>query len=385
MKQVAIIKCESYDYLAVKKAVEKGINLIGGMEKFVNQGENILLKPNLLSAASPEKGVTTHPAVFRAVAELCLAAGAQVSYGDSPPAGNALGAAKKSGLAAIADELGLELSDFKTGREILFEDGRQNKKFVIAQGVLDSDGIVSLPKLKTHGLVRYTGCVKNQFGCIPGVLKAEFHVRLPNALNFARMLVDLNDLISPRLYIMDAIAAMEGNGPRNGNLRQMNALLFSEDPIALDATACRLINLKPEIVPTIRFGMEFGSGTYLEEEIELVGDSFHDLKNDSFDVDRSPVRPYQAGGFSRFLNNRLVPKPVLDGNACARCGICVSMCPANPKAVNWDHGDESKPPVYDYGRCIRCYCCQEVCPEGVISLRVPPLRKTLVWLRLMPN
>ena len=385
MKQVAIIKCESYDYQAVKKAVEKGISLVGGIGKFVNQGEKILLKPNLLSASAPEKGVTTHPAVFKAAAELFLAAGAVVSYGDSPPTGNTQGAAKKSGLTAIADELGLKTADFKTGREVLFEEGRQNKKFVIAQGVLESDGVISLPKLKTHGLVRYTGCVKNQFGCIPGVLKGEFHVKLPDALNFAKMLVDLNNLIMPRLYIMDGIEAMEGNGPRGGNLRRMNVLLFSEDPIALDATACRLINLNPEIVPTIKFGMEFGAGTWLPEEIELLGDNFDELKLDNFEVDRTPVRPFKAGGIARFINNRLVPKPVINVNECSKCGICVSMCPADPKAVNLDDGDKTKAPIYDYGLCIRCYCCQEMCPEGAITLKVPPLRKALRGLRLMPN
>jgi len=361
----------------VKAAVERGMGLLGGVESFAQRGEKILLKPNLLSAAPPEKCVITHPSVFRAVAEAFIASGAEVSYGDSPAIGSTAGTAKKAGLQAVAEALNIGLADFKTGVEIFFEEGRQNRKFVIAKGVLDCDGVVSLPKLKTHGLEKFTGCVKNQFGCIPGVLKGEYHVKLPDAWDFGKMLVDLNRFVGPRLYIMDGIEAMEGNGPRSGRPRRMNMLLFSEDPVALDATVLRLIGLNPEYVPTTKFGSEFGAGTYNEKEIELVGDNFDDFKIPDFDIDKTPAANRNESGFARFMGNRLVPRPVIVKEKCVTCGICVTMCPARPKAVDWFDGDESKPPTYNYDSCIRCYCCQEVCPEGAVELKAPFIRKLL--------
>jgi len=375
--KVAIIGCETYHNDMVKAAVEKGIGLLGGVDMFALKGEKILLKPNLLSASTPEKCVTTHPSLFRAVAEAFIAGGAVVSYGDSPAIGSTKGAAKKAGLQAVAEDLNIGLADFKTGVEIFFEGGRQNRKFVISKGVLNSDGVVSLPKLKTHGLEKFTGCVKNQFGCIPGVLKGEYHVKLPDAWDFGKMLVDLNRFINPRLYIMDAIEAMEGNGPRSGRPRRMNMLLFSSDPVALDATVLRLIGLNPEYVPTVKFGSEFGAGTHNEEDIDLVGDNFDDFKIPDFDIDRTPAAARAEGGFARFIGNRLVSKPVIEEEQCVTCGICVEMCPANPKAVNWFDGDTSRPPTYNYDTCIRCYCCQEVCPEGAIALKAPVIRKLL--------
>ncbi|MBW1710154.1 MAG: DUF362 domain-containing protein [Deltaproteobacteria bacterium] len=384
MTKVALVRCDSYDHEEVKQAVEKGLNLLGGAEKFAKKGERLLFKPNLLVSDPPEKCVTTHPAVFKAAAEVFLATGANITYGDSPGTGYTLRAAKKSGIANVADELNLELADFKTGEEIFYEEGRQNKKFIIAKGVLESDGVISLPKLKTHGLMRYTGCVKNQFGCIPGILKGEFHVKLPNPLHFAKMLVDLNNFIKPRLYIMDGIYGMEGNGPRGGDPKKLNMLLLSEDPIALDATVCRLIKLNPEIVPTIKFGMESGAGTYIDKEIEILGDRFDDLAVHDFNVERSSVKPFKGKGWVGFLNNRFVAKPFIIDNLCVKCGLCVSMCPANPKAVDWLDEDKSKPPVYNYNNCIRCYCCQEICPESAIVLKTPLIRKGFKALKIIP-
>jgi uncharacterized protein (DUF362 family) len=118
------------------------------------------------------------------------------------------------------------------------------------------------------------GAIKNQFGCVPGILKGEFHLKLPDADDFAKMLVDLNTLVNPRLYVMDGIYAMEGNGPRGGTSRKMNIILLSSDPVALDATVCRLIKVNPECVPTVKYGMQAGMGTFLKDEIELLGDDF---------------------------------------------------------------------------------------------------------------
>ncbi|MCX5779529.1 MAG: DUF362 domain-containing protein, partial [Firmicutes bacterium] len=169
--KVAVVRCEDYDYPAVKIAVERGIELVGGCTSLIQAGERILLKPNLLVADPPEKCVTTHPAVFKAVAEVLQAAGALLTYGDSPAMGSSERAARKAGIVAVAEELGLNMADFKNGDEVGFLEGVQNKRFIIARGALACDGIVSLPKLKTHGLTRLTGAIKNQFGCIPGVLK----------------------------------------------------------------------------------------------------------------------------------------------------------------------------------------------------------------------
>jgi ferredoxin len=275
--------------------------------------------------------------------------------------------------------------------EVSHKEGRQNKKFSLAKAVVEADGVISLPRFKTHALEKITGGVKNQFGCVPGFLKAEFHAKLTNAAEFGRMLVDLTNLVRPRLYILDAVYAMEGNGPRSGNLRKMNLLMLSEDPVALDATACRLIDVDPTLIPTIVYGQEFGCGTFQKEEIQLEGDSFEEFFCPEFDVDRGPIEKYVSGSGSklavvllaivktkvgnRLFHKLLITKPVIDAAKCVKCGICVQICPTHPKSVDWIEGDKSRPPRHDYERCIRCFCCQETCPEGAIYVKKPLLRK----------
>jgi uncharacterized protein (DUF362 family)/NAD-dependent dihydropyrimidine dehydrogenase PreA subunit len=375
MTKVAIIRCESYQYDEVKQSIIKGISLLGGIFKFVQKRENVLLKPNILVGEVPDKCVTTNPAIFKAVAEILIEAGVNVSYGDSPAIGNTLKAAKKAGLAQVADELNIKLGDFKTGVEVLFKDGILNRKFNIAKAVFENDGVISLPKLKTHGLEKMTGAIKNQFGCVPGILKGEFHLKLPDADDFAKMLVDLNTLVNPRLYVMDGIYAMEGNGPRGGTPRKMNIILLSSDPVALDATVCRLIKVNPEYVPTVKYGMQAGMGTFLKDEIELLGDDFDGFVKDDFQIDKKPLKRFKHSYFANFLNNRIVSKPYIETDKCIGCAACVKMCPADPKALFFKPEKETLYPEYNYDYCIRCFCCQEICPESAISLKTPVLRK----------
>jgi len=359
--------------------VQRGIDLLGGANSFVQAGEKILLKPNLLAGDVPEKCVTTHPIVFKAVGEIFQATGAVLSYGDSPGFGSPGGVARKAGIAQAADELGIDMADFRNGQEIFFAEGVQNKKFVIAAGVMAADGIVSLPKLKTHALTSLTGAIKNQFGCVPGILKGEYHVKLPQVNNFAQMLVDLNSCLKPRLFIMDGIQAMEGNGPRNGTVRPMNIILLSSDPVALDATVCRLVGLQPGSVSTLQLGMASGLGTYRSSEIQLVGDDINQFLVKDFKV--KIEKNTSGANIPTLVANHLVPRPVIREADCIKCGICINVCPVNPKVLSWPNGDQDKAPVYDYSRCIRCYCCQELCPEGVIEVHVPKGRRFIDWVQ----
>ena len=373
---VAVVRCESYEETAVQDAVHRGLELLGGVESFVEPHEHLLLKPNLLVGGKPNRVITTHPAVFRAVAQAMQPSVAKLSFGDSPGFGKPEMAAQRAGLLSVANELEIGFADFSHGDDVSFPEGVQNKQFTIARGVLAADGMISLSKLKTHGLTRITGAIKNQFGCIPGALKAEFHARLPMADVFSQMLVDLNRLLAPRLFVMDGILAMEGNGPRNGTPKAMNLLLFSRDPVALDATVCRLVNLDPELVLPITYGVEFGLGA--KDGIDYVGDPIDSFVQRDFKVNRSKLSTTEEPGrASRLLRRFVVPKPVIRAAKCTACGTCVSVCPVSPKAVEFRGAGRVNPPIHDYQRCIRCYCCQELCPEGAIDIVTPPLGRLI--------
>jgi uncharacterized protein (DUF362 family)/NAD-dependent dihydropyrimidine dehydrogenase PreA subunit len=375
--KVVLVRCENYLPENVQAAVNKGFDLLGGVQQFAAKDEQIVLKPNILSGESPEKNISPHPEVFRAIAKIFKVAGAQLSFGDSPGFGSPEANAKRGGFSAVAEEEGVAWADFTNARELPFPDGRVLKKFSIAEGVCQSDGLISISKFKTHALTRITGAIKNQFGCIPGPRKAEFHSVMPTASLFSQMLVELNRLLKPRLFIMDGIIAMEGNGPRNGSPKPMNVLLFSTDPVALDATVCRLIDLDPELVETVVFGEEFGLGTY--KEIEYVGDPVESFISSDFKVNRSHQKTTTDTSFlsTSFMRRFTAPRPTIDPALCTKCGRCVEVCPAQPKALSWNNGQKTIPPVYDYAKCIRCYCCQEMCPFEAIYVMVPALGKVI--------
>jgi uncharacterized protein (DUF362 family)/Pyruvate/2-oxoacid:ferredoxin oxidoreductase delta subunit len=366
---VALVNCTSYEKEMVSSAVKRGVDLLGGIGTFLTKDEKILLKPNVLAGDEPERCVTTHPSILEAVVPIVREYTPHISVGDSPGGGDPVVQLKGSGLAAIAEELGIEVADFSNGKEIYFEDNPYIKRFLLANGVLEADGLISLSKMKTHALTRMTGALKNQFGCIPGSKKKTYHITHPSAYDFSRMLVSLSMAIRPRLYIMDAVMAMQGNGPRGGSPAEINALLFSTDPIALDAVMCRLVALKPEYLPSSTIGKEMGMGTYLEEEIELIGDSPDSLINRTFKVNRRPFRDIMPTGAVSAIKNLIIPRPAIDKQACVMCGACVKACPVDPKALNWKKGRQTIPPVYTYLRCIRCYCCQEICPEAAIHVK----------------
>lgn len=397
--RVVLVRCDDYGQSTVDEAVDRGFRLLGGAESYVHDGERILLKPNLLVGGGPDSLISGHHTVFRAVARQLMDAGAGLTYGDSPAFGGARGVARKAGIAVAAEELGISLADFSETRTVSFPEGRLIKQFTLAAPTLDADGIVSLPKLKTHGLMRMTGAVKNQFGCIPGLLKGEFHARMDTMDRFGQMLVDLNRLLRPRLFIMDGVIAMEGNGPRSGDPHQMSVLLFSTDPVALDATVCHMIGLDPALVPTVVFGDAWGLGR--ASNVEIVGDPLSSFVDRSFVVDRSSGSTTGGSGrFGRFMKDLIIPRPVIDPSRCTACGTCVRMCPVQPKAVDFDSGYEwtedspdqseptqldaraqpqvhTSPPVHHYDRCIRCYCCQELCPEHAIAIVRPPLGRLI--------
>src|SRR4030042_943079 len=140
---VALVRCDTYEEDRVFKAVQEGLDLLGGASVFAKSNEKIVLKPNVLIGTNPENCVTTHPAVFKAVGRSLMEAGASVYYGDSPAFGKAEANMKKSGLKQVADESGFSLADFDAGRPGRHPEGLPGKSLVIGNGVLNCDGLGS--------------------------------------------------------------------------------------------------------------------------------------------------------------------------------------------------------------------------------------------------
>lgn len=394
--KVALVKCCSYEQHEVDAALNKAFELLGGLEHLLSMDKNsaLVLKPNLLSKSAPERACTTHPAVFKAAGSLLQNAGYNnLKYGDSPgaPMVKVEKVAEGCGIKAAAHELDIPIGDFEHGTQVDFKEGKVCDKFVLCDEVIASDGIINLCKMKTHQLERITGAVKNTFGCVYGVNKGASHAKFATAETFAKMIADLNKLVSPKLHIMDGIMAMEGNGPQSGTPVAMNVILVSDDPVAVDAVFCHLVNLKPELVPTNVSAMDIGVGTYenisviTEDGVITPQEAALIYGNKNFDVQRSSefrgaLKPI------KFMAPLMEKKPVVDEGRCIGCGICVKSCPIDGKAIHLmerkggasgkeGSADRKKLAYYDYSKCIKCYCCQEMCPEEAIIVKKTLLAK----------
>ena len=374
MADVALIQVKNYDRQAVYEALCRGLELLGGIERFADPSERVLVKPNLLKAASPDKAVTTHPAVFGGMLRILQEAGfADVCYGDGPAgmAPDPEKTAESCGLKAEADARGILFGDFSRSVTVDYPQGRVCKSFELCAEAAARPAIISLCKMKTHALENITGAVKNQFGLVYGKNKAANHAMHPTSAAFADMLAELDLCVAPRLYVMDGIMAMEGNGPGNGDPVMMNVLLLSADPVALDTVFAELVFLDPSNVPTCISGDRAGLGTMDLSKIRVLTpdgelspkEAARRFGRADFDVKRS--RP----GFWNLKNllggrKKYTDRPQADPALCVGCGICQQSCPVEGGAV---HSGGGKKAEYDYTKCIRCYCCQEMCPAGAIK------------------
>ncbi len=374
--KVVVLSCDSYDADLVYEKISRGLEMLGGIESIIGKNEKVLLKPNLVRKAELARAVITHPTIVGAVARyLREHEYKNVSCGDSCGFGLAKKVMEGTGMDTVLEQYHIPIADFNEGSLVAYPEGKMAKEFFLAKPVQETDALINLCKMKTHALERVTGGVKNLYGCISGVHKAQGHTKYSNADSFARMLVDLNQRVNPRLCIMDGIVAMDGNGPTSGDPVQMNLILMSTDPVALDSVFCHLVYLNPELVPTNIYGEREGLGKWRAEDIEIVAEdaviSVEELQkrygNPDYNVDRKIYRQTKWTKLDALLRP-FQKKPYIVTTDCRKCGICVEACPVEGKAISFKNG-RKEPPVYDYKKCIRCFCCQEMCPHKAIKVK----------------
>jgi len=359
---VSIVKCQDYGEEEVLAKLQKSIDLIGGIENFVRHGDRVLLKPNLLYGKAPEKAVTTHPSVVRGMIQIVREAGGIPFIGDSPSIGSLMRAAEKAGIKKVADETECPIKEFDKPISPQKGRGKFFKQIEVDQTVLEADVVINLPKWKTHGVMLLTLGVKNLFGCVPGPKKALWHLKAgEDRKAFAKILLDLYQVIRPSLTILDGIVGMEGNGPGSGDPISMGLILASRDPLNLDQIVCDLLGISRRALPTNRIAFEEGLG---KDGIEVAGEKVSEVKVSNFRFPPLSEPAWNLPGFlHKAIKNALTSKPVGNEDLCDQCNHCIEVCPT--KALD----RKEKGLAFDYGKCIRCFCCQEVCPTGAISIK----------------
>lgn len=374
MSDVSIVKCESYSENECTRALTQVLEPLGGLE-WVQPGMKIVIKANLVSAMKPEKAATTHPTLLAALTRLLIARGASVVIGDSP--GGLYNAAFLNRVYAAtgmheAEEAGAVLNRDFSQNTADFPEAHIAKHFTYTAYLDGADAIISFCKLKSHGMMSLSAATKNLFGVIPGTMKPEYHFRYPEPLDFAGMIVDLNSYFKPRLFLVDAVQTMEGNGPTAGTPRYMGALLAGTDCHRVDLVCAKLIGLDPMAVPTLRAAANFGLCPESADEVEVSGSVGDFAISDFKRIERKrslqfeSILPGKAGKlFGKIAQKALRSSPRLHKSECVGCGLCANVCPA--KAIEI----VEKKACIDKSKCIRCFCCQEFCPKGAMRVHRP--------------
>ncbi len=360
--EVSIVRCPDYDRTRIEAAVLRAVDLLGGIDSFVKPGQRVLIKPNLLKAGPPEKAITTHPEILRAVIRAVRKAGGEALVGDSPGFGELRRVCEKSGIMSVIEEEGARLAELDEAVRV--KNRGQFHHFEVARIAHEADRIINLPKLKTHGMMTLTGAVKNLFGCIPGRRKVQWHFNSGvNRTAFARMLVELSSIIHPVLTVMDAVIGMEGNGPGSGDPREIGLIIAGQDPVAVDAVSGAIIGADHRLLYIMRAAAEAGIGETRLERIRLLGEALDGVRVKGFRLPPQEHVEWRLPEWARrLLKDALTTRPVINHRECIRCGICQGHC---PQAAISDAGSSLS---IDYRICIRCFCCQEFCPLGAITV-----------------
>ena len=218
-------------------------------------------------------------------------------------------------------------------------------------------------------MAKYTGGVKNLYGVIAGLEKTEIHYRFQTEELFCEnVLLDICQYINPSLTIMDGVYGMEGEGPTAGDIRKIGVLLASYSPYALDIAGCKLINLDPIKVGTVRGSIKRNLIKDDFSDIEFLGDSIENfiVKDFKIPITSSDFRllslklPKVLGDI---VDKIITPKPIVDYKKCVKCGKCKVSCPSKVIQIT-DKGAE-----INLKKCIRCYCCHELCPKKAIHIK----------------
>lgn len=378
---VGLARCNDYDPDRIQEALDRALTAAGGIGSFAEDGDRVLLKPNVLLAAPPDKAVCTHPEVLRAAIRAFKEFGCDVVVGEQPGIGTAKESRRALEVSGILEVCREEKVGCRLFRSNGYEahpvpGGKQVSEIFLPRDFAEVDHVVSVAKLKSHMQAAYTGAIKNFYGAIPTMQRKAIH-RLAKYVPFSEGVADILAAVRPSFSILDGIVGMEGKGPSEGKPKQLGLLFASTDPVALDTVAIHAVGWDEYRVHHVDEAAARGLGVGDLAGIEVAGERLDECKT------KFAPAPTAFRNPPRFLLNTLYNywsiKPAILTTECIGCATCAAGCPTD--AITLVDGGPTPKAVIDYDKCIECFCCHELCPYGAVAERRSALQRAVARVR----
>lgn len=345
-------------------------NLVPALEKCLSpvlaeaggvSGKRVMIKPNFLEWKGADKPVCVSPEMLVELCRILLAQGAEkVAVIENPAVRTAPVIVENMGIASALADMGVEVANCSDYRFVDMPEKSAFRRMEVACEYENFDLVIDFAKAKTHAMMTLTLAVKNLFGLIRGSERLGWHLAVGRDFNrFADMLLDIYLLVKPHISIIDAVVAMEGNGPGSGTPVKLNFIACSSDAVALDASVSGKMGVDDLLL--IRCAGKRG----LNVEYQDLGDV---PPVRQVELPSPPEMALEWGVYfpvrlRNLLRKWMVSRPAVEKSRCVGCGMCARMCP--PQSLKIVNGK----PVFKLSECIRCFCCQEHCPYGAITSR----------------
>ena len=358
--KVSLVRCNNYQADNVFKAVDKSIELIGGIDSIIKPNSRVLVKPNLLLDSRPEECITTHPRVVEAVIEILKRRGAKIMLGDSP---SVFG--EKRYFEKVYEATGMrEVCQRQKVELVYFDKAVVKNGFPLTEWVDKCDYIINIPKFKTHGTTILTASIKNLFGLVTGFHKARIHKEKLRPQDFSKSLVDIFELARPVLNIVDAVVGLQGDGPGSAGVKADVGLIVSgQDAVSVDSVLATIMGLFPSDIPTTKEAASRRLGEARLENIEVLGEKLGEYVKEDFKLPTicfyHRLPPLFLDLAKRLIQFKMTVSPLL----CQSCRKCIEICPKQAIDLRQDNA------FIDSSECILCACCQEICPHKAINVR----------------
>ena len=329
---VAIVKGRNgRDLDDVRRMMTGLFALIGPPSKIIPRGSRVLIKVNLTSEDRLwEKGILTSPLFTQAlVEEVQKARPAEVVIAEGTAVGqNTKKAFAANGYPEVAKATGARLLDLYDGEHQEVKTAPEGilKTVKISKEVLKADFFINAPVLKTHFASTLTAAMKNLKGTTTYDEKKRFHY-----LNLNQAVAELNQVLRPRLIVVDGTIAMEGDGPIAGTPVDLNVVMAGTDAVALDTICARIMGIDPEEVAPIGWAKKMGFGVWDEREIKVLGNSLADV-----------FRPFKRSCAPLKIDAKKIE--FIDGQACNACrdGLRIALERLKASGVDLDKLPEVK-------------------------------------------